>query len=434
MEIIIASRATRYLKPVIVPMLTVVLASCEGDIRSLEEQVEAVDLDLASIDVALPPNSIIPFFIASDQPVQLAIVGTNFNGDNLSLSSENRRWSSSNSDIVSITDDGVATGLAEGDATISVRVAGTVAVDALTINVSNAPIQSITQITSSADTAANTAPMLDPCLPASFSAIGNFGIGDNRALSNVFWSIDEASELADAEVFTTGATLAGGTELVGRTPTGELAGPITLTATVPANEETGSASVSGTRTVEVADSLVSLSVEPANVTILEDRTLRLTAPAQYSTALNAFATNGVSWEVTRGAGVASVGTVGGTPGQVTALDIGTATVTAECGAFSDSAIVVVAAGSDDLAFSREADIIIELSDPEFNDLRVSQGEDFDANNEVSGEAEWASSNTDVVTVDNTGDDRGDLLAVGVGTASITAEFEGARISITVEVR
>ncbi len=436
MVITIKRGSVPWLKPLSVSVLMLVLVSCNGDLRPLEEQIEAIDLDVASIAITLPPNSLSPFFLGSNQAVQLGILGTTFDGQSIALNPDDRRWTSSDISVVSVNDDGVVTGRAEGMAQVSVSVAGMTVMQPLSINVSNAPLQSIARISGSADNTADVNSMLDPCIPITFAAIGSFGGVDERPLINVNWTIDEASEMADAELFTTAATTAGAVELVGRSPSGGgVAGDIILTATVPAEATTGSAALSASRTLSVADSLVSFAVAPTDVTVMENNTTRLTAPAGYNLSSVEFATNGADWEVTQGENVASVESVGGTPGLVTGLDIGTATVTARCGAFVESTVVVVAAGSDDIVFNRNADIIIFLSDdPEFNDLRVARGDDFDTNNEITDEVDFFSSNTSVVTVDSTGDDRGDLTAVGLGSATISAEFEDARISITVEVR
>ncbi len=423
------------LQAVMVAGLLVSVASCDGDARPFEEQIEAGDLNLQSISIAPPANSLVPLYIGSGQGIQLAINGLTFDNEPLLISPENRRWTSSNESVLTVSEGGYVIGRSPGTAFVSVRVGGSVANEALLINVSDTPLQGIARIAGSGDNNGVLQQALDPCLAVSFSAIGNFGGEDERPLENVEWSIDAASLAVDAEVFRAPNSAPGSTLLVGRTPTsaGGVAA-ISLTATVLANEDEGTPAFTSTRQLDVDNSLTSFSVSPKEANVLTGRSVRLTAPVTYSTnnGVN-FATNGVAWSVAQGSQAVRVGTVGDDPGVVTAITNGTATVVATCGAFSDSAIITVAGNSGNLVFNRNADIILTLADPDFEGLEVAQGNEFFQENAVTDEANWASSDTSIVTVDNDGSDRGDIRAVGVGEATITAEFEGARIGITVIV-
>ena len=351
------------------------VAACDGDVRLLEEQVEAIDLDLESIAILPPINALDPLFISSDQELQLLLTGRTFAGNIVTVSPDDRRWSSSDSSVLSVNEDGVVVGQGEGTATVSVLVSNVAAMEPLTITVSDAPLLGISEIISSADVSGVFNDTLDPCLPVRYTAIGDFGANDQRALSNVVWGVDALSSSAGAEVFTDSASLEGTTILVGRTPSdgGATVGPITLTATTVVGEDSEEPTFTRSVDLIVADSLTSLSVLPEDASLFVGTEIQLTAPATYSSTINQFATNGVEWNVTAGSLVASVEGVGDNSGLVTGMVAGTASVTATCGAFSESALITVTGLLNGLSFNFSADLVLDLEDGDFDDLAVSQG-------------------------------------------------------------
>lgn len=412
------------------------VSACDGDAVPLEEQIEASDLSLQFIEVMPPPNSLDPIFISSNQSLQLSIAGTTFAGNGIFVPADNRRWTTSNSAVLSVSEDGVVVGQSPGTAQVSVTVADSVALEPLTITVSDAPLLGIASINSSADAVGAPSNTLDPCLAETFTAIGDFGANQERALVDVFWSVDPASADLGAETFTTSTSIEGTTLLVGRTPTdGVGVAPITLTATVFADDDTITDTFSSSRELMVDNSLTGFSILPTEESIFAGTEVNLTAPAVYATNPAGFATGGADWSVTEGSQTVTVEGVGENPGLVTGLVAGTATVTASCGpGFSASAVITVTGNLGDLSFNRTGDLVLDLEDGEFDELQVSLGDEFDPALEVTDEAEWESSDTSVLTVDNEGSTRGDLTLLSVGISEVSAEFDTTRISITVEVQ
>ncbi len=411
------------------------LAACDGDVRPFLEQVETDDLDLQALTIVAPSNALSPLFVSPGQGLTLTVAGTNTNGQSVSLSPYNRRWTSSDSRVLSITDDGYVRALTNGTSSISVQVGDVVATEPLSITVSDAPLLGIDSITGSSDTTGMPAERLDPCIAVTYSAVGDYGGNDKRALQNIAWSIDDEALANDAELFRTSVTPVGSIRLVGRQPfNADDVGAITLSARVLNDDgETDERFNVFERTLTVSDSLTDLAVQPATLSLLTGQTFQINAVATYSTTDNGVATGGVRWSVLNGAASLSVGTVASRPGVLTGRAVGEATVRASCGAFSAESVVTVV-NSGNLLFNRTSDIILELDDGDFTDLKVFIGDVSVAANERTNVATWASSDESVATVDTSGNVRGHITPVGVGTTEITAEYEGSRVGITVEVR
>lgn len=412
------------------------LAACDGDVRPFLEQVEADDLDLQSLTIVPPSNALSPLFVSPGQGLTLTITGTNSSGDAISVSPYNRRWSSSDSRVLSVTDDGYVVALANGTSAVSVQVGDVSATEPLSITVSDAELLGIDSLTGSNDTATAESSELDPCIAVTYSAVGDYGGSDKRALQNIAWSIDDAAIANQAELFRTSTTPAGSIRLVGRQPfNADDVGAITLSARVLTEEgATDERFDAFERTLTVSDSMTDLAVQPSTVSLLTGQTFPLNAVATYSTTNNGVATAGVQWSVLNGTGSVSVGTVASQPGVLTGRAVGEdVTVRATCGAFSADTLVTVV-NSGDLLFNRTSDIILELDDGEFTELKVFIGDVSVAANERTNEATWASSDESVATVDTDGNVRGYITPVGVGETEITAEYEGSRVGITVEVR
>lgn len=419
---------SRLVKVVALMSVCFVLSACDGDARPLTEAVEANDFDIASIEIQPPPGALLPLFVSPDEPIQFSILGRTFSGGSVVLSSEDRRWTSTNESVATINDNGVLVGRSNGSASINVRVAGAVAA-AFDIFVSDAALQSIERIDGN-----NGDDTLSSCLPENFTAIGNFGGNEFRVIDDVVWTLDANSQMAGAEIFNNSSTPVGAISLVGRQATGGNVGDLVLTATLPADAETGQSQLSLSRSLEVSNTLTSLVIAPEAITVEVGNSERLVASATFSDRPDTvFVTNGAEWVVTLSPGVASVGDVSTSPGVVTGLSTGVASVSAICGTVSDSIDVTVEDSSGSLSFNNNGSLILNLQDGEFDDLRVSTGDEFDASRDVTDEAEWSSSDTSVVTVDTVGNDRGTLTLLTEGTSNISAEFDGTIITISVTV-
>lgn len=413
-------------------VLALTLSACDGDARPLLEAVEADDIDLATISIQPPSNAILPLFISPGDTLQFSLLGQTLTGGTVTVSPNNRRWSSTNTNVATVSDNGFVVAQNNGRAQIGVRVAGAVA-QTIDVNVSDATLQTIERIDGN-----NGDSLLDACLPDTFTAVGDFGNNDIRALTDVQWSIDAASQTAGAEVFEGLSTPLGAISLVGRQSTNAVAvNDIVLTATVPADEDTGQLAVSASRSFQVRNTITGISITPADPVIVQvGGTRQLVASATFSDQAGSMSiTEGAEWIVSLGNGAVSVGTVEGIPGLLSGLDDGTATVLAVCGNAMGQALVRVEDNSGSLSFNRSGTLVLDLSDGTFDELRVSTGTDFngDEDRDVTDDADWFSSDNTVVTVDTLGDDRGTLTLLSEGEATITAEFGETSITINVRV-
>lgn len=190
-------------------------------------------------------------------------------------------------------------------------------------------------------------------------------------------------------------------------------GNATITAT--------SGSASGSATVTVAQEVSGVTVEPAEAsfTALGD-TVRLAAEA-FDANGSTVAGAEFSWQSSD----ELVATVDGS-GLVMAAGNGTAAITATAGSASGSATVTVAQEISEVSVS-----------PDTAELTASgatvqlTAEARDLNGHVVAEAEfvWASSDTSVATVDESGL----VTAVGTGTAQVTATSSGAAGTAVLQV-
>jgi len=442
--------------------LLFIITGCEGDVRPLTESVEVSDLKLVSILVEPPANSITEVSSTGEgentvqtrrlgvgvgEQVQMSLVGINTAGKRVALSPNDRRWSVS-SNSLSINDNGLVTGLANGSAAISVRVADLESDTSLSIEASDAPLEGIASIRVTPRT--NEAPASNPdpaeneqfpCVGVNYTAYGQYG-NLTRALSTVNWNIDTASIQAGAVLFTVNSpngtnpnAIAGTTNLIGRRP-----GQISLTATVPANEQAGTAEFTTTQVLTVNTALTAIAISPDNVSIDVSQNSRLQASGTYTgdapNSMRAI-TRGVEWRVIEGTEVVEVGTFGtggADPGLLTGQTSGTATVQANCGEFTAEALVVVSNSSGSLAFNFSDTIEIELRDGVFDELELSTGERYSSADNVTESADWFSSNAEVLTVSNRSGSKGEITPIAVGEAQVSASFDGVVEEITIRVR
>lgn len=154
-----------------------------------------------------------------------------------------------------------------------------------------------------------------------------------------------------------------------------------------------------------------LVVDPADVTLDVGDNLQLTARAGFSDTRVEDVTGQVSWS----SDAADIVSVDGA-GVATALQPGAATVSGTLAGITASAIVRVREIAVTAVVVRPAAVTIAVGDS----VRLSAVGTFAAGSErdISAEAAWISSDAAIATVD----DRGLVVAVGPGTAEITAEL------------
>jgi trimeric autotransporter adhesin len=348
--------------------------------------------------------------IAVKGTTALSATGTYSDGTTVDLT-QSVTWSSSDVTVATVSNasgaQGIVTGIAGGSATISAAL-GTVSANA-TVTVTAATLLSI------AVTPAN------PTLPVggttSLTATGTYS--DTSVVDvtgSVAWSSDD-SKIASVSNATASAGLA----------TAVAIGSTTAHATL------GKISDSTTITVTAAK-LVSIAVTPANPSVPAGTTQTLSAIGTYSDASTLDLTTTAVWSSST-VGVATVSNAAGAQGLVTAIATGTTTVKATLGAVAGSTVVTVAAPT-------VKQIVIA---PIASSVRVGQTVRYTAtailsNNtqrDVTQAATWSSSDTTVASLGqgNAGPGGGGRVAtaIGVGTTTISAVYQGLRGSTPLTV-
>ncbi len=333
--------------------------------------------------VAVTPN---PLSMSVGQTTQLSAVARD--GDGTVLTGRPVVWSSSNTSVATIAADGVVTAVSAGTTTITATSEGKSGTAALTV--SNFAVGSVTVQPQSVTVQAKASTVL--------SAIVRDVLGAVVTDRVVGWSSSNP----------TVATVSG-SGLV----TGVAAGVVTITAT--------SEGKSGSATVTVIPSAVgNVVVQPSTVSVVVGQTTPLAAVVTDVTGAQV-TDRAVSW-VSSNSGIA---TVSGT-GVVTALALGSVTITATVEGKSGTATVVGAA----------VPVATVAVTPASTSITPGQSAPLaavvkDANGALLTDraVAWTSSNTAVATVSGTGV----VTGAAPGTATITATSEGKSGTASVTV-
>ncbi len=261
---------------------------------------------------------------------------------------------------------------------------------------------------------------IDPVLPSiakgtsvRLTATGNYSNGTTKDLSNsVVWASSDAtiakiSTAGDSEVVVTGIGVGGAT----------------ITAAL--------ASVEGTTTVTVtAAVLTAITITPINPSIANGTSVQSTATGNFSDGTTEDLTNLASWTSSDDT-VAEAGNAADTKGLVTGLAVGTALITATFNGVQGATTATVTSAI-------LASITIDPADPSIaNGTSVqltATGNFSDGTTEdLTNLASWTSSDGTVAEVSNAVGSKGLATGLAVGTASITATFNGVQGATTVTV-
>jgi uncharacterized protein YjdB len=300
-------------------------------------------------------------------------------------------WSSSATSVATMNFNGAA-GLAKGVAggTTSITASMSGVSGSATLTVTNASLVSIDV------TPAN--PSINVKTQQQFTATGNFSDGTTQNISNVVKWTSSPSSIASI-------TIASGLA------TGRAVGTTTITATFT----TSSGSVSGSTQLSVTQAtLLSMAISPVNPMIAMNTSQVFTAIGTFSDGSTHNITTSASWS----SSATNVATIPVHNAVAKGLAAGTTTITAISGAVSASTLLTVTNATlvrVDIApggLSIPAGVIVDLSatgtfsDGSTQDLTVP--------------CNWASQNTSVATVNNSGGSSGITTAVSPGSATITA--------------
>jgi hypothetical protein len=254
--------------------------------------------------IAVSPN---PVSVAAGLTQQLSATGHYSDGSTKDLTAA-VTWSSANTSVVTMNTTGLATGVAQGGpVTITAALNGVSGTTPLTVT--QPALQSITVSPATATVAAG--------LTQQFTATGHYSDGSSQIVtSTAVWS---SSNRVIATIRSTG--LARGVSA---------GGPVTITASL--------SPISGTAQLTVtAPLLVSISVSPANPSVLAGNTQQFTATGGYTDGSNQNLTSSVTWSSSNTA-VATINTLG----LASARSNGSATILARLGGVSGSTTMKVA--------------------------------------------------------------------------------------------
>lgn len=298
-------------------------------------------------------------------------------------------WASSADAIASVSASGVVTGLASGSAMISAALG---AVRGQTVvEVTAAVLQSIA--------VTPVDPSLAKGLTLSLTATGTFSDATTADLSDtVLWAS------SDPAVATSN----------GRLITAVAPGDATITAT--------SGAIVGSTALTVTPAvLVSIEVTPAAASLAKARTQQLTATGIFSDMTNQNLTAQVIWSSSNSALVA-VSNADGSRGLVTAVEIGSATVSATLGAVTGTSEITVTAAEVVSIAVTPATFSLPLGRSQQLTAVATYGDNTTL--DVTAQATWASSADAVASVSNAANSTGLVSALSIGTATITATVSG----------
>jgi uncharacterized protein YjdB len=333
-----------------------------------------------------------------------AFVATLVYSDNsTAVITDQATWSTSDASVATITNGGggpggggpggggrgIATAIAAGSATITATYSGLSGTATLTVT---DPPLAFVQVTP-------TNPNLPVQATAQFTATAVFTDNSTRNVTTLAtWS---SSSTAIAVVANSGGTIGRATALA--------EGTTTITATYQGS--------SGTSLLTVAASVQSITVTPASPTTVLGLPVAFVATAILSNNATLVVTDSASW-VSSNDTVATV-TAAGIAAPVKA---GSATITASyLGKSGTSTLTVSPATLSSIAITPNP---VSLAKGASQQLAATGTYSDTTTRDLTGVATWLSSTATVAVVSNANGSRGLLTALGSGSSSVTAAFQG----------
>jgi uncharacterized protein YjdB len=331
--------------------------------------------------------------------------------------SDKVEWSSNNPTVVSVSNDPRRRG------ELTTRRAGVAVVTAID------PVTSVTSAATGGDAVVTVRPPIENIVIT--PATDELTIGGTRRLSaRAILADDSTFPLPRSRMLWSSSD----TRVASVSNLADTAGLVTAlapgTTTISAvHVETGIAARERARIV-VLDRLVSLTVTPADRGLALGETRSMTATGLFANGVDRELTDEVIW-ASSNAAVVSVSNEPGNRGKVTARRSGVAFISAR----SPTGVTSTATGGDGRV-RVIADMVSLRIDPREVTLPIAFAADLDAEatfadnttDGVTNNVEWESSNPAVATVSNEPGRRGEVLAVGEGTAVIRAVDPGTGIS------
>ena len=309
-------------------------------------------------------------------------------------------WNSSNPEVASVDDAGIAAGLDVGSAAIVATDPDSGVSDSTTLTVTAAVLLSI-EITP-------TNPSIALGTTQPFAATGTFSDGTTQDLSpSVLWS---SSDTGIATLGTDG--LASGVGV----------GTVSVLATDPATSLSGSTALTVTDAV-----LLSIEVAPTSPSNALGTTRQFTATGTYSDGSTQDLTSSATW-ASSNTSKATISNAVGSRGLATSVAVGSTTISATDPASSIS-------GSTTLTITAAVLVSIDVT-PAGPSIALGTTQQFTATGtysdgstqDLTSSATWASSNTSKATISNAVGSRGLATSVAVGSTTISATDPASSIS------
>lgn len=354
------------------------------DDKSDSTTLTVTDAELVSIEVAPATDS-----IPAGRTLQYSATGTYTDGTTQSLNST-VTWSSNDAEVASITDDGLASGVAEGGpVTISASQEGKTGSAELTITSAVVEGFSITPQTKS----------LAKGLEQQFVAEADFSDGSSMNVTDsTTWTSTDPSVVAiDSEGLATAMAVGG---------------PVTIDADFQGFMDSASVTVTEAQ-------LQAVEVTPANSSLADGTSKNFFATAVYTDDTSEDVTSQANW-TSSDRSIADVSNSAGNKGVVLAKDPGQVEIAASFeGQSGQTGLTVTAAALN----------AIQISPPQ-KDLPSGYGQQLTAtgfytdgsNQDITDQVTWSSANPEVVTVSNASGSEGFASAITDDPApvSITA--------------
>ncbi|MEX2962875.1 beta strand repeat-containing protein [Microbulbifer sp. TYP-18] len=355
-----------------------ITASQDG-ITSNTATVTVTSAALTSIQVT-PAVSSLP----KGNSEQLTAVGTFSDGSTLDITSS-ASWNSDNTAVATVDSLGEVTAVDVGSANITASQSG-ITSNTATVTVTSAVLTSI-QVTPAVSS-------LPKGNSEQLTAVGTFSDGSTLDItSSASWNSDN----------TTVATV---------DSLGEVTAVEVGSADITASQD---GITSNTTTVTVTSAvLTSIQITPAVVSLPKGNSQQLTAEGTFSDGSNLDITNTVNWNSDNTA-AATVDILG----EVTAVDVGSANITASQGGISSNTATVTVTSAV-LTSIQVTPAVSSL--PKGNSEQLTAVGTFSDGStlDITSSASWNSDNTAVATVDILGE----VTGVEVGSANITASQDG----------
>lgn len=337
--------------------------------------------------------------LAKGTTVQFTAAGTFTDGSTRNISND-ATWTSSDNSAVSIDSNGLARGLALGQATVSVSYMGQT-ITSQAVQVTPATIVSVAVTPQTADIARGTTQQ--------FTAIATYSDGTTQDISSlVTWSTSDASVVSiDSNGLAHGVGL----------------GNVVLSLTY--NTQTASTgAITGSSAV-----VNSVSLNPSSASLTAGMTQQLTATAVYSDGTSQNVSASANWNTSNSA-VATIDA----QGMLTAVAAGDATIDVAFAGRQSSMQLHVDAASSTPSQPTLVDVALDPSDPQVTrgatvQVRMLAVFSNRTYRDVSADTTWQSSATSVATVDT----HGLVTGVNAGNAQIWATYGGMPRAVTVAV-